>query len=244
MGWESYHKWCRDNGLPCLARPGGIRVMGDHVYNEDDGLLYIKGKAVGRYLTVCRYTGLDIMLKEENVDNPKRFESLRWKILCYLDELYERRRVLVDKLFKRMRRSRTVHTMHNGELHELKLKEDKEYGRRADGGPVVNFRDLEPLDKLAKIPKDSPARSLATQWFKLRDRINFYSAVAGNLEHCLLSILRMMHPDRRAGRPMSYNRPCFFEINGRLYPVSTRYNQNQDRDYWPNPTSDLPLQVL
>lgn len=244
VGWETYHNWCRDNGLPVLARPSGINQMGDHVYNDNDGLLYVDGKPVGKFLTVCRYTGLDILLKAENVDNAKRFESLRWKILCYLDELYEQRRNLIDKLHEEMGPKSTVRVMHDGDLHKLETYENRDYGRCANGGPVPGLRKLKPLDKLARIPKDTPARVLAAQWFELRDRISRYSAIAGNLGHCLLSILREMHPDIRDRKPLSFSRPCFFEINGRLYPIATRNNRNQDRDYWPNPTTDLPLQVL
>jgi hypothetical protein len=194
-------------------------------------------------MTLCRYTGLDICLKPANIDNPVRFEELRWKFLLYLEELYGRRRKIVDKLFEHSGgRKKSFKVMHEGCLHKLTLKDDRDYGRRADGGPEGKFRDLPPLDRMSRIPKDSPGRRLAAQWFALRDRINRYSAIAGNLEHCLLSILRALHPDRQL--PRSFNRPCFFQINGRLYPVSMSYNSSQDREYWPNPSTDLPLQVL
>lgn len=238
MSWESYHTWCNENRLPVLVRPAGLRQAGNHVYNENDGLLYVGREPVGKFLTVCRYAGIDLILKAENVDNANRFEALRWKVLVYLKGLYERRNVLVDRLFEVMGRERSVQTMHNEKLYELALLEDRTYGRRADGGPIAQFHKLGPLEKLSKIPKDSPARRLASQWFELRDRIYRYIAIASNLGDCLHTLLARSHPD-----DINSGRLAYFQINDRLYPVARNYVQNRDKDYWPSPLNTLIVQV-
>lgn len=249
MGWETYHKWCLEKGLPVLARPAGIKVMGDHVYNDEDGILYVNRKPVGKFLTVCRYTGLDILLKPQNIDNPKRFARLRWRILEHVTELYRAQSDVLDAIEaelyegKRLPKQFSVLAMHEASLMSLTIYNRDYEGRSASPGPADYETDRrDPLTRLSKMPR-GPESVLAEEWFRLRDRIDRYSAIATNLGHCLGAILHQMHPDRKAGRPRYLNRPVIFDIDGRLYPISAHSNSSSDRSYWPEP-SFPPVQVL
>ncbi|MGD9725476.1 MAG: hypothetical protein AB7L09_00425 [Nitrospira sp.] len=243
MQWGQYRNWCADKGLPMLVRPAGVGGIGDHVYNDEDGFLYVKGKPVGKFLTLCRYSGIDILLKADNIDNAKRFEALRWKVLLRTEALYQQQGVVVERLFEHLKRpGKTVKTMYGGKLVVLRLVEDREFGRRAVGDPVAHYDRLNPLDKMSSIPKDSPTVRLATRWFELRARIERFNSIAGNLTHCLRSILQTLHPDSQEKR-YSFRRPCFFEINGRSYPILP-VQGSRDIDYWPDPVSTLARVTL
>jgi len=239
MHWEIYRAWCEKTGQPVMVQPQGLREVGDHIYC-DDGFLYIRQKQIGRYLTLRRYSGLDILLKLTDVDNAKRFEALRWKLLNHIQALNERHGALRDKIYDLRgrgpkRKAVHAHCMYEGELCVLEIRDDKYAGRQANGSRVRGYDSLDPLEKMSRIPRSSEEGTLTAQWFTMRDRIHRYWATSANISACLASVLHDKHPYVKEGRGRGYDCPVTFEVNGRYYPISATRTMNRDMDYWPSP---------
>lgn len=244
MRWWTYERWCKETGRPCLVIPQGINGIDDRVY-ADDGFLYVKGKKVDKYMRVQRYSGLDLLVRVDEIQNIARFEAARWTMLRHIKDLLAKKADLETRLYNHIQGvygpdGDKARGMHNGVLCEVDFFHDKYTGRRVDGGPRKGWHKLDPLEQMALIPKDDRESRLVVAWFTFREKIEKYWVKASNFSSALGWLLHEEHPDVKVRRARPWKRTVTFKINGRFYPVTVGAGLAKDIDYWPSPM-DHPI---